>query len=41
VWLASALAAFFRAYPAARLAAGLDWQPGTLSVPRQIPLALR
>jgi cytochrome P450 len=41
VWLASALAAFFGAYPTARLAAGLDWQPGTLSVPRQILLALR
>jgi cytochrome P450 len=41
VWLACALAEFFRAFPAARLAGTLDWQPGTLSVPRQIPLALR
>jgi 2-hydroxy-5-methyl-1-naphthoate 7-hydroxylase len=40
VWLASALAAFFGAFPAARLAGGLEWQRGTLSVPRQILLAL-
>ena len=41
VWLATALAAFFAAYPAARLAGRLDWQPGTLSVPREIMLSLR
>lgn len=40
VWLATALAAFFAAYPAARLAGRLDWQPGTLSVPREIILSL-
>lgn len=41
VWLDCALAAFFEAFPAARLAGLLDWQPGTLSVPREIVLALR
>jgi cytochrome P450 len=41
VWLAAALAAFFRAFPAARLAGPLEWQAGTLSVPRQILLTLR
>jgi cytochrome P450 len=41
VWLATALAAFFAAYPAARLASRLDWQAGTLSVPREIILSLR
>ena len=41
VWLATALAEFFTAFPAARLAADLAWQPGTLSVPREIALALR
>jgi cytochrome P450 len=41
VWLASALAAFFRAFPDAQLAGSLDWQPGTLSVPREITLDLR
>ena len=41
VWLASALAVFFGEFPSARLAASLDWQPGTLSVPREITLALR
>jgi cytochrome P450 len=42
VWLASALAGFFGTFPAARLAdSGLDWQQGTLSVPREITLALR
>ena len=40
VWLASALAAFFGKFPAARLAGDLEWQPGTLSVPREITLAL-
>ena len=40
VWLTSALAAFFGAFPAARLAGSLEWQPGTLSVPREIVLAL-
>ncbi|HCU94969.1 MAG TPA: hypothetical protein DHU96_20595 [Actinobacteria bacterium] len=41
VWLASALAVFFGTFPAARLAGGLEWQPGTLSVPREIALTLR
>ena len=41
VWLGTALAAFFAAYPAARLAGRLDWQAGTLSVPREIILSLR
>ncbi len=41
VWLASALAEFFGTFPTARLAGSLDWQPGTLSVPREITLALR
>ena len=41
VWLTCALAAFFETFPAARLAGGLEWQPGTLSVPREIVLALR
>lgn len=40
VWLATALAAFFTAYPAARLVGRLDWQAGTLSVPREIILSL-
>jgi len=41
VWLTVALEEFFGAFPAAHLAGGLEWQPGTLSVPREIPLALR
>jgi cytochrome P450 len=41
VWLATALAAFFGAFPGARLAGHLDWQPGTLSIPREIPVTLR
>ena len=41
VWLASALAAFFGAFPHARLAGSLEWQPGTLSVPREVFLSLR
>ncbi len=41
VWLESALAAFFGTFPAARLAGDLEWQPGTLSVPREIVLGLR
>jgi hypothetical protein len=42
VWLATALEGFFGAFPAARLAdSSLDWQQGTLSVPREITLALR
>jgi cytochrome P450 len=40
-WLACALAGFFEAFPKARLAGRLEWQPGTLSVPREIVLALR
>jgi cytochrome P450 len=41
VWLAVALEAFFGTFPRARLAGDLDWQAGTLSVPREITLALR
>jgi len=41
VWLATALAAFFGAFPTARLVGQPDWQPGTLSVPRGIPVILR
>jgi cytochrome P450 len=40
-WLAIALMAFFGTFPGARLAGSLEWQPGTLSVPREITLALR
>jgi cytochrome P450 len=40
VWLSAALEAFFGAFPRARLAGDLDWQAGTLSVPREITLAL-
>jgi cytochrome P450 len=41
VWLCVALEAFFGTFPHARLAGDLDWQAGTLSVPREITLALR
>ena len=41
VWLCAALEAFFGTFPRARLAGDLDWQAGTLSVPREITLALR
>ena len=41
VWIATALAEFFGKFPAAHLAGSLEWQPGTLSVPREIPLELR
>jgi cytochrome P450 len=41
VWLCVALEAFFGTFPRARLAGDLDWQAGTLSVPREITLALR
>jgi cytochrome P450 len=41
VWLSVALEAFFGTFPRARLAGDLDWQAGTLSVPREITLALR
>lgn len=41
VWLAIALAAFFGSFPGARLLGSLEWQPGTLSFPREIWLALR
>jgi len=41
VWLCAALEAFFGTFPRARLAGDLDWQAGTLSVPREIALALR
>jgi cytochrome P450 len=41
LWLASALGIFFETFPAARLAGSLEWQPGTLSMPREIVLALR
>ncbi|MDX6391212.1 MAG: hypothetical protein QOJ73_2275 [Streptosporangiaceae bacterium] len=41
-WLTTALAGFFGRFPAARLAdSSLDWQQGTLSVPREITLTLR
>jgi cytochrome P450 len=40
-WLSVALEAFFGTFPRARLAGELDWQAGTLSVPREITLALR
>lgn len=42
VWLANALALFFGTFPLARLAdRDLHWQQGTLSIPRQVTLALR
>jgi cytochrome P450 len=41
LWLATALGIFFETFPAARLAGSLEWQPGTLSMPREIVLALR
>lgn len=41
VWLCAALEAFFGTFPRARLAGDLDWQAGTLPVPREITLALR
>ena len=41
LWLSVSLEAFFGTFPRARLAGDLDWQPGTLSVPRQVTLALR
>ncbi len=41
VWLCTALEAFFGIFPRARLAGDLDWQAGTLPVPREITLALR
>jgi cytochrome P450 len=41
VWLCAALEAFFGTFPRARLAGDLNWQAGTLSVPREITLALR
>ena len=41
VWLSVTLEAFFGTFPRARLAGDLDWQAGTLPVPREITLALR
>ena len=41
VWLSVALEAFFGTFPRARLAGDLDWQAGTLQVPRELTLALR
>ena len=41
VWLSVALQAFFGNFPRARLAGDLDWQAGTLPVPREVTLALR
>jgi 2-hydroxy-5-methyl-1-naphthoate 7-hydroxylase len=41
VWLCAALEAFFGTFPRARLAGDLDWQAGTLPVPREITLTLR
>lgn len=40
-WLPVALAAFWEAFPRALLAGGLEWQPGTLSIPGEIVLTLR
>jgi cytochrome P450 len=40
VWLATALEEFFSVFPSARLAGPLVWQPGTLSMPRQLVLAV-
>lgn len=40
VWLTIALEVFFGTYPAARLGGSLDWQEGTLSMPREIPVDL-
>jgi cytochrome P450 len=40
-WLAVALKEFFGAFPRAHLTGGLDWQPGTLPVPRDVTVALR
>ena len=41
LWLSAALEAFFGTFPRARLAGDLDWQAGTLPVPREITLVLR
>lgn len=40
VWLHTALGEFFARWPAARLTGRLAWQPGTLSVPREIRMIL-
>jgi cytochrome P450 len=40
LWLAAALEVFWSAFPQARLAGGLEWQAGTLSMPREIPVRL-
>jgi cytochrome P450 len=41
VWLCVALEVFFGTFPGVRLVGDLAWQAGTLSVPREITLALR
>ena len=40
IWLAVALEAFWTAFPRARLAGDLEWQAGTLSMPREIRVRL-
>lgn len=40
LWLEAALGEFFGMFPDARLAGSLDWQPGTLSVPKEIRMVL-
>jgi cytochrome P450 len=39
-WTEVAVVAFFRSFPRAQLACTLDWQPGTLQVPRQVTVRL-
>jgi biflaviolin synthase len=41
LWIATAVRVFFAAYPHARLAGRLEWDGGTLPVPRVIPVVLR
>jgi len=40
VWVEVAAEAFFRSFPRAKIAGPLDWQPGTLQVPRQVRVRL-
>jgi cytochrome P450 len=39
-WTEEAVEKFFRSFPRARLAGQLDWQPGTLQVPREVRVRL-
>jgi len=39
-WAEVAVATFFRSFPRARLAGPLDWQPGTLQIPREARMRL-